>query len=90
MVFLVLLLPIGVALLMLAVAMFTLHAWARALVDALDTKFISAGVWMCVGVFMLNALSGGWCDLTGLYVAIMVGSVGAAIVKLMLRLRASL
>jgi hypothetical protein len=54
---LIVLLPIGVLALVLTVGLFTLSAWLNALLYACETKFMAAGVWLCVGIFMVNALA---------------------------------
>lgn len=73
---LVLLLPVAVLAFALAVFMFTIHAWARALVDLLEARFIRAGVWTCVGIFMVAGH-----DMKPVYVAVMVVAVMATVIK---------
>jgi len=89
---LILLLPIGVLALMFAIGLFTLGAWLKALIYACETKFMAAGAWLCVGIFMVDAINAvvngeAWQDFGPLYIAIMIGSVGAAVLKFVLMLR---
>ena len=75
-----------------AIGLLTLHAWLKALLCACEAKFIAAGVWLCVGIFMVDVLNvafngEAWVDFGPLYVAIMIGSVGATVLKLVLRWR---
>jgi hypothetical protein len=89
---LVLLLPLSMLLLVFGVGLFTLGAWLKALSYACEAKFMAVGAWLCVGIFMVNALNAAingeeWHDFTPLYVAVMIGSVGAAVLKFALMLR---
>ncbi len=88
----ILLLPLSLLLLVFGVGLFTLGAWLKALIYACETKFTAAGVWLCVGIFMVDAINAvgngeAWRDFTPLYVAVMLGSAGAAVLKLVLVLR---
>lgn len=49
---------IGVLAFAVGAVMFTIGVWLNALSNALLGKFVSAGVWMCVGIFMINAERG--------------------------------
>jgi hypothetical protein len=86
---LVLLLPLSMLLLVFGVGLFTIGAWLKAWICACEAKFMAAGVWLCVGIFMVDAVANGeaWRDFGPLYVAIMIASVGAAVLKLALLLR---
>ncbi len=89
---LILLLPIAVLVFVVAIGMFTLSAWLKALLCACEAKFMAAGVWLYVGIFMVDALNvifngEEWQDFGPLYVAIMIGSIGATVLKLVLVLR---
>jgi hypothetical protein len=89
---LIVLLPIAVLAFGVAVFSFLIHAWAKALVYACDMKFVSAGMWVCIGVFMINALNAAlngaeWHDMMPLYIAVMVVAVGGTIAKYAVRIR---
>jgi len=73
---LVLLFPIGVLALVFTIYMFTLGAWLKALTYACETKFLAAGVWLCIGIFMvdvINVVGNGeeWRDFGPLYIFVM-------------------
>ena len=77
---------IGVLAFVIGAVMFTIGSWLNALSNALLGKFVSAGGWMCVGIFMINALiaavSGGeWRGMMPEYVGVMVVAVVATIAK---------
>lgn len=79
---LALLLPLSVLLLIFSVFLFTLGAWLKALSYALGAEFIAAGAWLCVGIFMVNALNvlfndDQWADFTPMYIFVMIFAVGA-------------
>jgi hypothetical protein len=83
---LILLLPIAALGLAFAIGLFTLGAWHKALVCAREAKFIAAGLWLCAGIFLIDVLNvafngEAWQDFGPLYVAIMIGSVGATVLK---------
>jgi hypothetical protein len=83
---LIVFLPIAVLAFGFTVCMFAIHAWAKALVYACDMKFVSAGWWMCVGIFVVNALNAvindaEWHDMMPVYVGVMVVAVVATIAK---------
>ena len=57
-------------------------------------KFVSAGVWACVGIFMVNVLNAvvngaEWHDMMPLYVGVMVVAVAATIAKYWLQGKAA-
>ncbi len=76
---LVLLLPLGVLAAIFAVGMFTLGAWLKALIYACEAKFMPAGWWLCVGLFMVNAIK--WHDFMPLYSAVLIASVVVTVLK---------
>ena len=95
MILLIVFLPIAVLAFGVAVFSFLIHAWAKALVYACDMKFVSAGWWMCVGIFTVNALNAvvngeRWADFVPLYIAVMTVAVVATIAKYAVRIRRQL
>lgn len=89
---LVLLFPLGVLAAVFAVGMFTLGAWLKALIYAFEARFVAAGVWLCVGIFMVDVINvvgndAAWHDFTSLYIVIMIGSVAATALRHTLMLR---
>jgi hypothetical protein len=79
-------LPISALFAVFAVCMFVINAWARAVVAALEGRLIAAGVWACVGIFMVNVLNAvvngaEWHDMMPLYVSIAILALGGTIAK---------
>ena len=77
---------VGALAFVIGAVMFTIGAWLNALSNALRGKFVSAGVWVCVGIFMINAMSAvvsgsEWHDMMPGYVGVMIVAVGGTIAK---------
>jgi hypothetical protein len=50
------------------IIVFTIEAWLKALMYVCEAKFIAAGAWLCVGIFMVDVLdtvfnAATWTDL---------------------------
>ena len=90
----VILFAVGVLAFAIGAVMFTIGAWLLALSKALLGKFMSAGMWVCVGVFMINAMSalvsaGEWHGMMPVYVGVMIVAVLATVANYWLRIRQS-
>jgi hypothetical protein len=88
----VILFAIGALVFVIGAVMFTIGAWLNALSNALLGKFVAAGCWTCVGIFMINAMSaavsaGEWHGMMPEYVGIVIVAVVATIAKYALRIR---
>ncbi len=83
---------VGALAFVIGAVMFTIGAWLNALSNALRGKFVLAGVWMCIGIFVADALNavingGEWHDMMPVYVGVMVVAVVGTIAKYALRIR---
>ena len=90
--FLILFLPISAFFAVFAVCMFADQRMGASGRGCIGGAIVSAGVWCCVGVFMVNALNAAvngaeWHDMMPLYVAVMVVALGATIAKYALRVK---
>ena len=82
--------PIGLLALAFSAFTFMLLAGFQALVKTCQGKFISAGIWLCVGIFMVYVLNvwfneAEWADFKPLYIFVIVLAVSATILKYILR-----
>jgi hypothetical protein len=75
------LLVIGIALLMLTLALFTLQVWLKAIICLCEGQFIRCGLWLCLGIVLINLFFGSGESYTPLYITIMVLALAAAIGK---------
>jgi hypothetical protein len=75
------LLMVGIVLLMLALALFTLQIWLKTIINLCEGQFIRGGLRLCLGILLVNLFFGSGESYTSLYITIMVLAVGAAIGK---------
>lgn len=88
MVFLILLIPIGIAIML---GGFFIGSFGKALGHALQGNWIRVGFWLCFFLFSFNAINtlffdGTWLDLWPLYITIMLAACAYPFYKFILRL----
>jgi hypothetical protein len=78
------LLMVGIVLLMLALAGFTLQIWLKAIINLCEGQFIRGGLQLCLGILLVNLFFGSGESYTSLYITIMVLAFAADIGKYLL------
>jgi hypothetical protein len=78
------LLMVGIVLLMLALGLFTLNVWLKAIICLCEARFIKCGLCLCLGIMLVNLFFGSGESYTSLYITIMVLAFAADIGKYLL------
>jgi hypothetical protein len=78
------LLMVGIVLLMLALALFTLQIWLKTIINLCEGQFIRGGLRLCLGILLVNLFFGSGESYTSLYITIMVLAFAADIGKYLL------
>jgi hypothetical protein len=76
-----LLLVVSIASLILALGLFTLQVWLKAIICLCEGQFIRCGFWLCLGIVLINLFFGSGESYSSLYIAIMILAFAAAIGK---------
>ena len=78
------LLMVGIVLLMLALALFTLQIWLKTIINLCEGQFIRGGLRLCLGILLVNLFFGSGENYAPLYITIMVLAFAADIGKYLL------
>jgi hypothetical protein len=74
-------LVISIASLLLALGLFTLNVWLKAIICLCEGQFIRCGLRLCLGILLVNLFFGSGESYTSLYITIMVLAFAADIGK---------